>query len=122
MEMIQLTEGRDYKLLFHHQDANPYGAQFHDSSQFDWPLFVQAKRPYSDIDTFTSDASTTKAPENLLVPAIKLELLRVLLARDPGNSGYRMLFEQARSEWRDASAIRIVPSVAHREHYGMPKA
>lgn len=122
MEFIELVEGRDYKLLFNHHDANPYGAQFHDASAFDWPLFVQAKRPYSDVDSFTSDASTTKAPENLIVPATKLELLRTLIASDPGNSSYRMLFQQALSEWNDAKTVRISKSVAHRPHYGMPKA
>lgn len=123
MELIELVEGRDYKLLFNHNDANPFGAQFSDASAFDWPLFVQALRPFSDVDTFTGDSSTTSAPENQIVPAIKLELLStVLLPRDPGNAKFRLLFQQAQAEWQQATAVRAIKTVAKRPGFSMPKA
>ncbi len=46
LRFIPLTEGKDYELLINQGDTNPYAVQFNHAGYFDWPLFVQVRRPY----------------------------------------------------------------------------
>lgn len=118
-EMVRLTEGVDYDLQFHHLDANPYAAIFRSNESFSYPLFIQARRPYSDQGALSAEADTTNAPIHQLIPAIKLELLTsTLMLRDPENRKWGLLFQKANAEWENANIVRAVKKVAHREVFG----
>ena len=75
-----LVNGKDFFLVFNQEDANPSAVRFANSNYFEWPLFVQAKVPYSQLVTFAFDeTATTNAPIKELMPKYKRDLLDTVL-------------------------------------------
>lgn len=124
LEFHELVEGKDYWLLFHHADANPYGVRFKDSSYFDWPLFVQARRPHSDRVTFSAETDSTECPVHLLKPRFKIEVIdTILLPRKLNSENIVYQRAKAQQEWERASIARPVKKESQRRPWGgIPRA
>ncbi len=122
LDMVELVEGQDYRLMFHQQDANPYAvnmsAEYMARYGFDYPLAIQVRRPWYDVGSFSSDTSTTQAPLLELIPRLKLELIDTIYApRFPNDPKWAALRANAASEWAIASMARPVRSVAKAQPY-----
>lgn len=120
LEFHELTEGKDYTLLAdHHPDAVPYGILLHDQRWFDYPLFIQVRRPYSDRVTFSAESDTTEAPINILKPRAKQEVLdTVLLPRGIKRDVTVYQRAEAESEWQRANASRPIQKESQRRPWG----
>jgi hypothetical protein len=118
LDMVELKKGREFDYIAHHADANPYAIVVRDSSIYDYPLFVQASRPYSDLGTLSAEADTTSCPLHLLMPMVKIRVLNdVLLPRMPTNPVWLAKLAEANLEWQKANDVRQVKSVAHRPYF-----
>ena len=123
LNLEKLYEGKDYDWLMNQDDANPHAVIFKDSSYFTYPLILQTRRPYSDSDSFTTDASTSKVPVHLFMPRWKMEVLStVLMPRQPNVEKWATMFGAAQAEWVKASKARPKSPAATRPYYGGPMA
>lgn len=123
LEFRELREGVDYTLQFHHPDANPYGVLFHSTSAFDYPLFIQVRRPYSDLVTFSAESDSTTAPVNQLVPRVKIEIIDTILK--PRGIDKDVLDDLRRNAWREwyaATENRPVKREAQRNRWSVGRA
>ena len=114
MEFVPLVEGKHYRLEFNQNDAVPNRVHLLDECpnlDFTYPFFVQARRPYSDLGVFTTEASTSPVPLNEIIPKAKMELLRVIKGR-PGVSDVGADWVLASNEAADSVRARPVVSPA----------
>lgn len=77
-----------------HKDANPYVIQLRKSTPRQ-ELWVQGQRPYSDLDTLSTDSSTTLAPIEQVYAHAILEVAKVLRKRYPADKRWMTLLEEA---------------------------
>ena len=122
LEFVELERGEDYWLVANQPDANPNAVIFKNSTYFDYPLFTLARRPFSDLTTFTAvGTETTTAELHRLVPRVKMILLeRVLLPRFPNDPKWKSLYVKAALEWKNANVARPLPSVARTKPFWTP--
>lgn len=107
LRLDKLAEGQDYNFIFGQPDANPHAVIFRDYTYFTYPLFLQVRRPYADLVTFSADTDTTTCPIHLFMPRFKIELLdTILLPKAPGNQKLLGLRAKAEAEWRAANFVR----------------
>jgi hypothetical protein len=120
LDMIELHENKDYQFLYdHHPDANPYAIMVNGPEAYDWPLFVEARLPYSHMGTLSAEADTTTCPLHLLMPMVKIRLLNdVYLPRNPSNPVWLAKLAEANLEWQSVNHARPIKSVAKRPYYG----
>ncbi len=122
LDMVELTEGKDYRYLTHQPDANPHAILVLPGSRawgYPHPLFVQARRPYSDLTTFSVETDSTTCPLHLLMPAFKMRvLLDILIPRQPGSPVWAAKYAEARQEWDAANQARPVVSAAPQPRFG----
>jgi len=119
LEMVPLTENKDYWLHFNHNDANPYGVRFADNSYYHWPLFVEVQRPASDYTTFAADeTATTVAPFNEIVPRVCLDMIdRVLTPRGIMLDKLPALRARSQKDLDEATEARPFVSIAKKYPY-----
>ena len=72
----ELVEHQDYELVFSQPAVNPQAVLFTSARHFDYPLFIKARVPYSNLTTFSAETDATTAPMHLLMPRIKMEGLK----------------------------------------------
>lgn len=65
----------DYSFLFSNPAANPYAVQFHNTKWLGMPLFIQGRRPYSDMGALSAQADITTCPLHLIAAAASARLL-----------------------------------------------
>jgi hypothetical protein len=120
LDMIELHENKDYQFLYdHHPDANPYAIMVNGPEAYDWPLFVEARLPYSHMGTLSAEADTTTCPLHLLMPMVKIRLLNdVYLPRNPSNPVWLAKLAEANLEWQSVNHARPIKSVAKKPYYG----
>ncbi len=115
--MEPLVEGVDYELMFQHGDANPYAALFSGDFAFEWPLFVQVRRPFFDIVAsgagFSADTDTFPGPTKTFIARLKKELLeRIYMSKVKNNGSFTRLYQEATAELRAAEFARPQESPA----------
>lgn len=122
---LPLTEGQDYSLVSHHADANPYQVIFKSRDAYNWPLFIEAKRPWYDIVAsgagFTGDPDTFGGAIRTLMPKIELRLLdKLYLPRLGAKSPkWALLRQQIAEEMLNANAARVFkPMAGARPYWG----
>ena len=125
--MEQLVEGRDYDLLPVKVDANPDAVMFTDQFQrnggFDYPLFLQTRRPHSDEVTFgAGEGDLTNAPLHQLLPRFKLELLDAVYKGKMPEDRRQELWLKAQAQWQRANQERKSPTPGIRNTWvGLPR-
>jgi hypothetical protein len=75
--MVEIPRS-DYDFLFERPGANPYAVQFHGGSQERWfqnPVYIQGRRAYGDLTTFSLALSETTACDLDLITAATLTAL-----------------------------------------------
>ena len=77
-----------------HLETNPYTIALHRPVP-QYELWVQGKRPWSDLETLSTDASTTLIPLEQLYAYSTQELAKVLTKRYPNDERWRMLLSEA---------------------------
>ncbi len=118
IDMVPLTEGQDYSFSFHQADANPYQVVFADRSAYQWPLFIEAKRPWYDIvgsgAGFVDDTSTFGGSLMSIMPKIELKLLDKLYLPRFGSKmpKWGVLRNQIAGDLAKAAQARIVKPLA----------
>ena len=115
LDFVELQEGKDYTLVSHQPDANPHAVYFLNDAVFDWPLFVEARVPYSYLGTLSAESDTTVCPLKLLLPAAKQELIKGSLITRPPFKGDSVIAAQlilAQQEYDRASVSRKVKPAA----------
>lgn len=74
-----LTEGLDYRLVINHADVQPYKVRLlRPELMGGYPIFVEYRRPLSDLTTFSAETDSTTGPLHEILPAFKLDLLRTV--------------------------------------------
>ena len=118
-EPVHLVEGLDYFPIFAQGDAQPYKVRFANpmpstgGHPYEWPLFVEARRPASDLTTFaeTESATTNVAVHNLL-PRWELDVLETILWGKIPNDKWRMQHDRAQRMLLSATQARPVKTLA----------
>jgi hypothetical protein len=120
LDMIELHENKDYRYLYdHHNDANPYAIMVNGPEAYDWPLFVEARLPYSHQGTLSAEADTTNCPLHLLMPILKIRVLNdIYLPRNPSNPVWLAKLAEANLEWQAVNSARPIKSVARKPYFG----
>lgn len=78
-------------------EVNPYAVQLQRPlPQTD--LWIEAKRPYFDLEPLATDSATTTAPLNLILAFSKLELASLLTKRYPQDPKWQQLYREAERE------------------------
>ncbi len=86
-----------YSLDPFHNDLNPYMLEFQRHLP-NHELWVAGKRPYSDLNAFDVDTTTTLAPERLLYAYARNELAMLLRRRYPSDQRWARMLEEAAAE------------------------
>ena len=116
IEYVPLTEGDDFNFMFHHPDANPYGIVLTSDRFLEWPIFVEAQIPASDLGTFSTEASTTVADAHVFIPRATLRVIdHVILPRMGASERWVAVRGIAQKELDDALKVRATPVVAQRK-------
>ncbi len=80
IDPVPLNEGTDYRFQFNHGDANPYQVVFSDRHFYQWPLVIEARRPYYDIVAsgagFSAETDTFPGASKTYINRVKVELLK----------------------------------------------
>lgn len=121
IEFQPLTEGDDFTFMFHHPDANPYGIVLTDDRFLEWPIFVEAQVPASELGTFSTEASTTVADPHVFIPRATLRVIdHVLIPRLGAQERWVAARGIAEKELNEALKVRATPVVAprRRDWYG----
>lgn len=121
---IPLTQGTDYFPVFAQGDAQPYKVRFANplpstgGHPYEWPLFVEARRPGSDLTTFseTESATTNVAIHNLL-PRWKMDVLKTILLGKIPDDKWRVYYTTAEAELIAANRARPITSLAAPKPY-----
>lgn len=124
VELVELKERQDYHYLSHHNDANPHAIILNEGwNCYEWPLVVQSRRPYSDVDSFAAETDDTNCPLHLYMPVAKKRVLSdILIPRNPQSPVWALKMAEAQSEWEAANYVRPVKSVSSKPYYaGVPK-
>lgn len=102
-----------------HLDANPYQLQLMKPVPSN-ELWIEGKRPFSDIEPLGGESSTTLAPTRLVYSYCKDEVARVLTKRFPNDLRWKLLAEEAigeiDAETRARTEVPLQP--IRREQYG----
>ena len=88
---------QDFSLDPFHPETNPYRLQLMRRVP-DRELWVERKRPFSDLEALSTDSSTTTAPLELVYAAAKVELGKVLSLRYRGDRRWGDLLKMAQDE------------------------
>lgn len=78
-------------------DTNPFAIQLMKRLPQN-ELWIQAKRPYSDIEPMDTESETTRMPLNQLIAKSKHELALVLRKRYPSDQRWQVLLDEAMKE------------------------
>lgn len=78
-------------------DTNPYNFQLTRAIPRN-ELWVEAKRPYYDVETMATEAATTHAPLNLVAAYARMELAKVLKVRYPSDPRWKELAERTQED------------------------
>lgn len=107
LDFVPLTEGVDYWPVFGHSDAQQYKVRFRDASLFEWPIFVEYKRPGSDETTFAEDeTATTNIPIHNLLPRWKIDVLDTILLGKIPSDKWQVYRQKAQGELIKAQVAR----------------
>lgn len=122
IEMVELIAGQDFRYRFHHPDANPYGIILSSTEYLDWPIFLEAEIPASDLGTFAAETDTTTAPANQFVPRCELRMIdHLLIPRFGATEKLVGLRAIAAERLKNATIVRLTEPVARRRgHWGGP--
>jgi hypothetical protein len=86
---------------------------------YDWPLFVEARLPYSHQGTLALEADTTNCPLHLLMPILKIRVLNdIYLPRNPSNPVWLAKLAEANLEWQAVNSARPIKSIARKPYFG----
>jgi hypothetical protein len=103
IELQPLVEGQNFTFMFHHPDDR----------FLEWPIFVEAQIPASDLGTFSAEADTTVAPAHVFIPRATLRVIdHVLLPRFGAQERWVAARGIAEKELNDALKVRATPVVA----------
>lgn len=80
-----------------HIDANPYRVQLMRMTPQN-EMWIQAKRPYSDVEALGTESATTRAPLRLVYAYAVDEVSKVLRKRYPNEKAWEMLQAEAMAE------------------------
>lgn len=108
---------RHYSLDPFHPEANAYAIQLNrDLPTAD--MWIEAQRPYYDIETLSTESSTTTAPYKQLLAHVKRELAELVVKRYPDDAHFVQLYEEAKLEVEAETLSRpSVPSTPMRRVY-----
>jgi len=115
-----LVEGQDYWLQTNHADASPYKVRFAQDI-FDNPVFIEYRRPQSDLVTLSAESDTVVVPEDEILPAFKIDLLETVY-----NTGLRRIpdwdrqYNIAKEQLTKQTRARPIASVANPKPYWAP--
>ncbi len=117
VDMVPLSEGNDYRFSFDHVSANPYEVIFADRSAFQWPLVIQARRPYYDLVAsgagFSAETDTYPGPTRTFVNRCKIEVLkRIFIPAFPTDPKWVKLLQDAQADLDAASYARPIEALA----------
>ena len=120
LDFVPLVQGSDFWITVNHGDATPYKLRFRDASLFDWPIFVEYKRPVSDLTTFAADdtASVPVAVHNLL-PRWKMDVLETIYngAAAPRHPDWAFQYDLAKKQLISAQSVRRETRVGRARPY-----
>ena len=112
LDFEELKENRDYRFLMSQPSANPHSILMTSDAFYQYPIFVQVSRPYSDLGALSAETDTTTCPLHLLLPRARMELLdSVYKTKLPGDL-FGLLRAKAQEEWERASIARPVSKPA----------
>ncbi len=80
-------------------EVNPFAVQMN-KPQPQADLWIEAKRPYYDIETLAADTDTTTAPLHLVLAYAKREIADILVKRYPSDERWTTLQKEAAIEAR----------------------
>jgi hypothetical protein len=106
VEFIPLTANVDYFYLTGHNDANPHAIMMREGWDYQWPLVVMARLPYSEMGAMTDDDATTNAPLHLLTPLIRRELLNAVYQYKVPDQQFRRLIAATLDDIKKGQAAR----------------
>lgn len=118
---IELIEGQDYEFRTHHIDANPYGIVLLKESLLEWPIMVDAQVTAWDCGTFSTEASTTVAPFNQVVPAVALRWLdKIIIPRMGATEHWVGIRAIIQKDLDEAKKVRVPRQASQRRQWGGP--
>lgn len=102
-----------------HLDANPYQIQLQRPLP-ERELWIQGKRPYSDLEPLSTEASTTRAPLHLVYAYCKDEIAKSLRKRYPTDDRWKILEMEAANETdiQTRSRPELPMQPVRNEHWG----
>ena len=118
-KFIDWVQPQMFSLDPFHRDTNPYAIQLTKPVPYN-ELWIEAKRPYSDVEALSTDSATTLAPLDMVYAYATEELAKQLKKRYPQDARWDVLLGEAIGD-RDAQTtarpeIPIQPM--RREHWG----
>ena len=78
-----------------HTETNPYAIQLLRRLPNQSEMWINGKRPFSDLDALGTEAATTTAPLHLVYAFAKIELARILTKRYPQEMRWKELLVEA---------------------------
>ena len=102
-----------------HLDTNPYEVQLTKPLPLN-ELWIHGKRPFSDLEDLSTDASTTLAPARQVYAYSKDELAKVLMKRYSRDNRWVILLNESMLEIEAETKARpeLPARPIKREHYG----
>lgn len=102
-----------------HKDSNPYAVQLK-RTVGNKELWIQGQRPFSDLETLSSDSATTLAPLEQVYAHAKLIIVKTLKARYPSDKRWAGMLEDANMDVaaEDGSRPDTPDYPIKREHNG----
>lgn len=106
----------DWKQILHyeftaaHTEANPYSLEFMRPLP-DNEMWVYGKRPYSDVEDLSTEASTTRAPLRLVYAYAMDEIAKVLRRKYPNDTRWKDLLRMTETEIEKETVSRADPSI-----------
>ncbi len=129
LDMVPLTEGVDYWLMINHADAEPYKVRFAQvlpttgGHPYEWPLFVEARIPQSNLVTLALEADVVNVPKHNLLPRWKIDCLETIWngAAAPRHPDWQNQMDLATKQLIRASTARPIKSLAPPKPYWAPR-
>lgn len=117
-----LQEGIDYRFVINHADAEPYKVVFLTRNPYEWPLFVEVRRPLSDLTTFAAETDSTTGPLHSVLPRFKKELMETVFnTGSRRHPDYDRTYNRIVEQLTKATRARPIESVAAEKPYWAPR-
>ena len=102
-----------YDFLIERPGANPYAVQMHDTRYFNYPIYIDGRRAYSDLTTFTrAMTETTSCDVDLLEAATRLELFSDRNVHVPDQAVMRA---EAERDFRAQGSLNLTEGLAMKQ-------